>query len=71
VIIRLTIAPVSGNGEGAVVTIGEEPFGAFEVASLPHPQSDAHKKISGTILLGCIDYLSEWLFAFADIEFHM
>jgi hypothetical protein len=37
VIIRLIIAPASGNGAGVVATSAEESFGAFEVVSLPHP----------------------------------
>jgi hypothetical protein len=68
VIIRLTIAPTSGNAAGVDVKGAEEPLGAFEAVSPPHPQSDAHNRINGAIFLGCI-HLSEMLFVFAGAEF--
>src|SRR5262245_7133826 len=61
VIIRSIITPASGSGAGVAVMSGEESLGAFEVVSAPHPQSDAHSRISRAIFLGCI-YLSESLF---------
>src|SRR5262249_3381403 len=68
VIIRLTIAPASGNGAGMVVTSGDESFEAFEFVSTPHAQSNPQSRTNGAIFLGSI-YLSEMLFVFISAEF--
>jgi hypothetical protein len=58
----LTMAPASGNGAGITGAGVDESLGAFEAVPASQAQSNPHSASSGTMFLGCIDYLSESLF---------